>query len=182
MILSSVFSLFFGFSWIFRLFWLFCLVDLHSFGFWILVMLDIEGAFLFIFWGDFGILAFWIWNLRGFCFSFCFFIWAFPNGRAIRSDRLWRSILLSLTQGVMRLKTLRRFLLFISFIYPLLFEVFPSANVLNLANFTSPNAVLIGYVAGKPNTKLADSQYRASFHFARLFSFIDFLRVKKALS
>ena len=61
-------------------------------------------------------------------------------------------------------------------------EVFPSANVLNLANFTSPNAVLIGYVAGKPNTKIADSQYRASFHFARLFSSLFWLRLKKALS
>ena len=65
MILSSVFSSFFGFSLIFRLFW------------WIF--------------------AFGIWDLRGFCFSFCFFIWAFPYGRAMRSDRLGRSILLSLT-------------------------------------------------------------------------------------
>ncbi len=81
----------------------------------------------------------------------------------------------------MRLKTLRRFLLFISFIYPLLLRFSYPANVLNLANFNAPNAVLIGYVAGKPNTNLADSQYRASFHFARLFSLIDFFKVEKSL-
>ena len=72
----------------------------------------------------------------------------------------------------MRLKTLRRFLLFISFIYPLLLRLSYPANVLNLANFISPNAVLkFRYVAGKPNTDLADSQYRAALSFfLRCFS------------
>ena len=79
----------------------------------------------------------------------------------------------------MRLKTLRRFLLFISFIYPLLLRFSYPANVLNLANFNAPNAVLFGYVAGKPNTDLADSQYRASLRFARLFSSLFWLRLKK---
>ena len=62
------------------------------------------------------------------------------------------------------------------------FEVFFSANVQSLANFISPNAVLkFRYVAGKPNTNLADSQYRAALRFARLFFFVVLVKVEKSL-
>ena len=129
--------------------------------------------FMVIF-GNFAEFFFWI--LRGFYLGV-----PSRSGYTKRPPR--RSILLSLTRMRSKgLKSLQRFLLFISFIYPLLLRFSYPANVLNLANFISPNAVLIGYVAGKPNTKLADSQYRASFHFARLFSSLFWLRLKKALS
>ena len=76
------------------------------------------------------------------------------------------------------LKSLRRFLLLISFIYPLLIEVF-SRQMFSTSQI-SPHRkpFFIGYVAGKPNTNIADSQYRASLGFFLYY----LIKVKKALS
>lgn len=54
-------------------------------------------------------------------------------------------------------------------------EVFFSANVQSLANFTSPQAVFcLSVLQGKPNTNLADMQYRASLgFFLRLFFVVE---------
>ena len=75
-------------------------------------------------------------------FFFLFFYYlGVPLRSGYRSDRLWRSILLSLTQRRNKVEIVAT----ISSLYLILLsvavEVFLSANILHLANFISPNAV-----------------------------------------
>ena len=69
------------------------------------------------------------------------------------------------------LKSLRRFLLFISFILSVAFWGFPRGKCSSPRKFhLTASRFLFECVAGKPNTNLADMQYRASLgFFLRLF-------------